>query len=254
MKTITFLTILFFSVTSMFSQSIVFFQNDTQLENDAEITITEVTKENYGTEEAPSWFLTMESELHLKNLTSQNINTEMRQIVLNPPSAGLLSFCFGLCTDTNEDLILPANPADPLNHIIITANSFYNSLHLCFIPELDMFTTAKVKYSVYDRFNPDDVYSVTINYNYTSNSGIDDMLTDKGFSVFQNGNNTVFKYMSGNANMNLTVYNITGQIVSKHLLPNSGDFILPEQLTKGLYIYSITEGNKQVFSQKFIIK
>ena len=247
-KTITFLTILFFSVTSMFAQTpaIAFFQNETQLGNGAEITISEITRENMGDDDFPFWVTTMESELHLKNLTDKGLSVTVSQEVLVAPTGeGMLSFCFVQCVPGSVNTTIEGS---------LAANSFADGFHLNYTPEIGEFTTAKVKYSVYEKYTPEDVYSVTITYNYTSDSNIDNVLSDKDFTVYQNGNNTVFKYVSDKANMNLTVYNITGQIVAQYLLPNGGNFILPEKLNKGLYVYSVKEGNRAISSNKFVVK
>jgi hypothetical protein len=70
--------------------------------------------------------------------------------------------------------------------------------------------------------------------------------------VRQNESGVEFTYSFDSGNHRLEVYNLLGQKVAQHNLDtHSSTFILPEKLVKGVYLYSIKEGNRIVTAQKF---
>jgi hypothetical protein len=243
-------TALLFSFQT-FAQTFAFLHKGKQLENNAEITVIKATPTGLEGE------LVLESELGMKNLTDNYVDTRMTQTVLTGPTfpAGTISFCFFECmyvmtssTDTYRESEVSGQEAvkpyevweDPRFHL-----SFYVSKNL--------YTGTKIKYEIYPIDNPDDKTTVFITYTYNENStALSNINRQNKISVSQEGNDVRFTYSLGRNNSLIEIYNIIGNRVSQHRLESDkGTFVVQEKLPEGIYIYTVKQGNKIIIANKF---
>jgi hypothetical protein len=241
---ITLCSILFSFATSAFAQSFVFYQGDTPLANGAEITVSKLDLDEFG----ESWV--MESGLSLKNTAEYSLPARVDQIVLIPPGfgAGFLSFCFDQCQSVNANVSQEGRIA--ANTLVVPP--FF---HLSFFIVEEAYTLLKVKYEVVNLEDINDKAAVTITYDYNENStGLIGVDSEKNINVFQDGNKMKFNYSFDTDNIQLEIYNVLGEKAAQHRLSSEGLFTLPEELTKGIYIYTITNNNKILTARKFIVK
>ena len=238
-RIITLFIVVFACISFTFAQTFAFFHNGTQLENNVEITVSEITV-SLGTR-------IIESNLQFKNLTSSDLEATMTQTVLVTPTAGELTMCFQLCQESNEDLTqtttVVSDYFDPLFHIGL------------YLPEMGT-ATAKVKYEIYPTDNVEDKYAVIVNYD-PNRTGLNSQSANKNvMSVYQNGNNVAVDYnVNTSGDLQLYVYNTTGMVVAQHTLhSNQGSFMAPESLERGIYIAAIKQGTNVISLQKFMIR
>jgi hypothetical protein len=240
MKKIIIFCCLLLSLISVKAQDIVFYQGDTPLPNNAEITVSKLTADEITGD------FTLETDIKVKNLSSNAIEATMSQTVITAPSSGEISFCFFTCYNDNKDKSQIAT---------LPANSFFSGLHLYFyITEVGKYTTAQVKYQIFNNQSPKNMVTLTINYIYNENStGIQKPVLENTIDVYQSGKNTVFRFSPELEYHSLAIYTLSGQQVATYLLPSKGVFTLPKELGKGIYIY-FAKGNKGLRSaQKFIV-
>ena len=226
---------------SLFAQSFAFFRHDVQLENNAEITATEFDPEGI---EWGSYII--QSEVELKNLTTDEIATTLTQTVLEQPTApGKLEVCFGgSCRmPTNEDVTFYGN----------VESGFHGGFHFAFRDlTLGEYTRIKVQYDVYPTDDPDDKTTLIIIYDY-SEVGIKELSRNDNVFVYSQNGRINFKFNKFSSDMQLVMYNITGREIGTYNI-NSEKFVLPETLSKGIYIYSLKEKGKVTCSGKYVQK
>ncbi|MDR1610969.1 MAG: T9SS type A sorting domain-containing protein [Candidatus Symbiothrix sp.] len=238
-----------------FAQTFAFLQNGRQLGNNAEITVTKAVPSELDGE------LVLESDLALKNLTDNFIEvTRMTQTVLTGPTfpAGTISFCFYECKYALTSNIDTYREVDVSGESAVRPNELWESplFHLSFYVSENFYTGTQVKYEVYPLDNPNDKTAVTITYDYNENSTALSKITLPGkITTSQEGNNVRFTYSLDNNNAIIEVYNAVGNKMSQHRLQSAeGTFVLPEKLTKGVYLYTVKQSNKVTTANKFIIK
>jgi len=250
MKKLLILGILFMLVTSAKAQSFMFYRGNQPLEDNVEFTVS-----NYevSMDLGDITVLSLESDLHLKNVTNQDVQATVTQTILQAPSDsenGYLSFCFYTCTTGNTNKTLSGS---------IQANSFNEGYHVNFLVYKGMYNSVKVKYEVYltNDISKTDKKTVTVTYRYDENSisQLKNPNLNPVFNVFQEGEQVSFNYSFDSNDCQLEIYSVTGQKVAQHLLTSgTGVFPLPEKLPKGIYLCTVKNGKQTVATQKFIIK
>ncbi|MDR0426990.1 MAG: T9SS type A sorting domain-containing protein [Dysgonamonadaceae bacterium] len=241
--------LLVLSVTT-FAQSVVFYRGNAPLANNAEVTISKTTHDEFGA-------LTIESGLSAKNTTDYTVPASLRRTILTSPSeetGAFLSTCFGNCVyDDFKNSTFPPRPQDEM----MEANALVESpqFHLSLILVEGNYTVAKVKYEIYPTENPEDVSTVTITYDYNERSGLDNIKENRNDLIaFQEGNRLIFKYAFDEKNIRLEIFDIVGNTVGEYPLASDGLFTLPEALKPGIYIYTVKTNGKQLVTNKLIIK
>jgi hypothetical protein len=246
MKTLfTLCSIVVLFAASASAQTFAFYSGDTPLENNTEFTVSKTSLDEYGG-------LVIESGLSLKNLTNTEVQARATQTVLiAPPSEeyGVLSFCFERCIEGNVNQT-QTRWIDP--DFLMVPPEF----HLCYFPFEENYTTLQVRYEVFPMSNIQDRTSVTVTYEFNKNSqsGLHSPDLTNTISAFQEGNQVKFKYLFDSEAIQLEVYNVIGHQVAHHPLDSKGVFTLPEELTKGIYIYTVKNNNKQLATHKLIVQ
>jgi hypothetical protein len=237
---------LFVLSITLSAQSLVFYRNNVPLENNAVFTASQTSFDEFDA-------LTIESGLRVKNLTNEEINASLRRTVITSPSAesgAILSSCFGSCVANNI-------PFPPPQTGVVAANALTDPLylHLSLLLVEKKYTQAIVKYEIYPTDHPDDVSTVTVTYDYSRQSDLDEIKQHRNDIIaFQESDRLTFKYFFTEKNVRLEMFNILGNKVGEYLLNSEGTFILPEKLKRGIYVYTVKTNNKRLISKKMIIQ
>ncbi|NDV47185.1 T9SS C-terminal target domain-containing protein [Paludibacter sp. 221] len=241
-KIITFFTLFILCTTFLSArQSLAFFRNGVQLENNAEITISDVVTEEFGS-------LVIESGLELKNISSQDVSATVTQTALIAPQAGTLSFCFDMCIPTNSDVEQTSS---------VSANSEHPVFHMMYYIEEGAYSSPKIKYEAWDTTTPDSKIAVTVTYAYQESTGLgDDVIGKNNLEVIQSGSTVKFAYSWANmGEYQVALYNITGRnVASFPLFDQEGVYQLPDNLSSGIYIVSVKQNNRDILTKKFVVK
>ena len=229
---------MFIFITSAGAQSFMFYRGPQPLEDNAEFTVS--TYEVYF-EEDGYVILTLDPDLHLKNITGQDLQTTVAQTILDGPlddEAGYLSFCFFDCVTGNLDKTKTG---------VMKANSFNEGFHVNFFAYQGKYNRIKVKYEVYltNDLKKSDKKTVTVTYVYDQNSTTHSSKPDiqPKFAVFQDGNQVTINYSLLSTPCQLEIYHLMGYRIAGIKLPsNQGVFSMPEIVAKGVYICVIKSG------------
>ena len=250
MKKLLILSIIFSFITYVNAQSFMFYKGDQPLEDNAEITVS-----NYQIflEDNDYTILSLESDLSLKNIAGNNVQATVSQTILEDPldgENGYLSFCFYTCVTGNSNRTLNGE---------IQANSFITGYHVNFYVYEGIYNRIKVQYDVFptNDLSKTDKKTVTVTYLYDENSTNQLNKPDikPGLTIYQEGDYVKFNYAFDSNALQLEIYNPTGQKIAQHFLTSGyGNFLLPENLTKGIYICVIKNEKQTITAQKFIIK
>jgi hypothetical protein len=246
---IVYMTMSMFAVQT-FAQTFAFLQNEKQLDNNAEITVTKAFPSELDGE------LVLESELGLKNLTDNDVSARMTQTVLTGVTipAGNISFCFYNCvyTQTSSGNTYREQDGEVGPNEIWISPQF----HLSFYVSENLYTSTKVKYEIFPLDNTDDKTTVTIIYVYNEKStALSHINRQNKIITSQESNNVMFTYSFDRNNTLIEVYSAIGNRIAQHYLKSAkGVFVLPEKLPEGIYIYSIKQDNKIIVANKFIVK
>lgn len=254
-----------FACGSMFAQSLKFVEikkvdeagkvvESVDLENGAEITRNEGHYLDFSETDVPKWVLSsIESDLGLKNLTSNSFTVVVAQEVVEAPTTATLSLCWGNCTMENGNISKEHQiPASSAGIMCENNGGFHLNLSLMGVTE---YQTAKVIYKAYDKANPSEAVTVTVNYEYNEQTtGISSATANQAVTVYQSGNIAELAYnFDSAATRQLNIYNVTGKLIASEMLVGAnGTQTLSVQ--KGLYIYSLTENGKVVATHKFVVR
>ena len=249
-KLLLILNIVCLLTTSAKSQSFMFYRGDQPLEDNAEFTVSDY-EVYFATEDAT--VLSLESYLHLKNVTDKNVQATVTQTVLESPlnsEKGYLSFCFYDCFTGNVNRTMSG---------VLSANSINPGYHANFYVYEGTYNRIKVKYEVYltGDIGKTDKKTVTVTYVYDKNSQTQVIKPNINpvFNVFREGNRMIFNYSIDSNACRLEIYNLSGQKIAQHaLMSGTRTFVLPEKLTKGIYICLLKDEKKTVATQKIIVK
>lgn len=236
--------LLFLSASSVGAQSFKFFHNDKEVKNNTEITIDEVIAENWGTDEEPEWHLTMETGISLKNISNQPVNgIGSITFISSPAPMGEAQFCFSVCQFTNTSLSQEKK---------VDANSYVPGYHIAYTPIFGSFEKASARLDVKNKDNQSDNQSITVHFQYLNASGLQDVNASQKVKLFQQDNLLIVQAGIKNQG-SLIIRDITGKEVVHYVL-KAGRNQLTHHLPKGIYIYSVQEGNKNIALNKMIIR
>jgi hypothetical protein len=244
-KQIIFCCIYCLFTAATFAQSFAFYQGGKKLDNNAEFTVSTTSLDEFDA-------LVLESGLSLKNLTAYSIGATCTQRVLIAPpdeESGILNFCFENCVAGNQPIKSQSRAI--AGNELMTPPVF----HLCLYPVEGIYVQAKVLYEIYPTGNSSDKTTVTVTYNYNSSSAglLNNIALNNKLIIFQEGKNLKFNYSSG-SNIQLEIYNITGEKSAAHNLNPTGLFSLPEELAKGFYVCIIKNEDGILACQKFVVR
>jgi|GEM_PF-2141640 len=226
--------------TSLFAQSLVFVQNGEVLKDGSTIVATEIFDADI--------YPTMDAHIYVKNQTSNDVHNATMTISLveESSSEGFIGFC-GWGTNG----CVPVNYNTPVSRTTtVQAETEVNPdvEALGVNPESISF---KVEYKLTYGENTQIIYVI-----FTSDAtAIPSLSKTTPIVVSNNVNGTSINYnFESAADRKLSVYSIIGTKITEINLTNNSGNIQLSNLTKGIYMYSVTENKRPVQSGKFIAK
>ena len=195
--------------------------------------------------------------LDIKNISSNTITIICQKTVISMPNSlpswGGASYCFaGNCYSASS--ILPSTPA------VLGAGQEFSwedadleAFSGYYVPA-EVSGTSVVEYCFYDQNNPSDESCVTVTYEISASTAINE--TDRIIRFYPNPANeyTIFNY-TPNQDYNLELVDMLGKQVKKINLCNSGQEHLDVgELSKGIYFGSIIKNEKLISIKKLVVK
>jgi len=194
--------------------------------------------------------LTSFDGLEVMNLGSSPLNIKCAREVLNQVSNAENSFCWGGCYSNNTDTSDVA--------VRIDGGGVSTEFTAAYSPAENSGET-RVKYTFYDRANPDDQINFIINYKGSTALGIGDY--GHFFSpMYPNpANNEAkldFALPSTMGRINFVLFDLLGSKVKEiEISEKTGSLRLNTSgLTEGIYFYSLLIDDESFLTQKLIIK
>ena len=241
------INLLLLLITTVSAQSFMFYLNDTPLEDNAKIIVSHY---DLYFSEGDITFLTLESELLLKNITNADIEATVTQTIIEEPldgESGYLSFCLYDCTTGN---------ANRTKSGLLKANSFNEGFHVNFYVQEGIYNCITVQYEVYrtSDLSKNDKKTVTVTYIYDHNSTNQPtvQLPHPEINIYQEGNQ--IRYAHKMDICRLEIYNLAGLRMAQYTLSSKGSFTLPENMSKGVYFFVFKTQNKPLTTRKIVIK
>ena len=114
----------------------------------------------------------------------------------------------------------------------------------------------KADYMLVNKANEDDLTYVTVIFDYAKYvAAVNKAGVNNNMNVYQRGANLVCNYaFDAVADRNLVVTNIVGARVASVALDGNNGEVAIERLPKGVYVYTLVEGGRNVKSQKVVIR
>ncbi|MDR1764228.1 MAG: T9SS type A sorting domain-containing protein [Dysgonamonadaceae bacterium] len=225
------------------AQTLAFIKDGVALPNNAEFTVSKTTYDEFGG-------LVLESGLSLQNLTGEKVQTTaLQRVEIAPPSEdyGILNFCFDRCQEGNQDRM---QTKELTAHQLMTPPEF----HLCYFPYDEKYYQVKVRYEVIPEGGEPVAVTVTYDFNADSGTGIKAISKDD-VVAFQEGNHLKFKFDVDYSSLQLDVYSILGnRLINKVLNGSKGEYALPLNLNRGIYVWSLKIDGKVLITRKIIIR
>ena len=174
------------------SNSFTFYKNNEPLPSNSEITVRLAENDDLNR-------LLMQSEIFLRNSTSNTIPATLVQTVLEQPISGVLETYFGGTQHTTN-----AN-ASWQGNITSGLHNDPEDFKLVFYPVEEQYTNVKVKYEIYPQNNSEDKTTIIINYVYantriiTASTGDNGTITPIGTIPVVYGANQTFTFISNHS-------------------------------------------------------
>ena len=190
----------------------------------------------------------------VKNINTSDINTQLRQRVLNRIPGAAYSFCYGNCYEDNQEAVLTGESI-----ITIPANSFTDELCMMDYDPNGNPGTTYVRYTFYNSDNNDDSACVVVKYDDSHVAVAKHGDKTLKMSVYPNPCNTSATIrIQGCEAMRqpvLRVCNLLGTVVYETELAaeNATVKIDVSQWNSGIYFYSVWEGDRNNGTQKMIV-
>ena len=195
--------------------------------------------------------------LDLKNNSSNAITVVCQKTIIsmpnNLPSWGGASYCFaGNCYSASSTL--PSTPA-----VLGAGQEFRwidNDLEAFsgyYVPA-EISGTSVVEYCFYDQNNPSDESCITVTYEISASTGVNE--TDRISEFYPNPANeyTIFNY-TPKQGYSLELVDMLGQKVKKIDLSNSGqEHLYVGELSKGIYFGTLIQNEKLISIKKLVVK
>lgn len=187
-------------------------------------------------------------ELKIRNLTGNDMGVIVEREILENADGTLVYFCWGLCLSPENNI---GGPVD------VTAQSLSDetfSSHVIFSEGET--GVVKVRYSAYDRGNPDDRVSIIILAGASAN--VNEHSLNFG-QAYPNPANTQVSFDLKNdssSDIQAVVYNLLGQEVKSLLVSGlqSRVTIAVDDLEAGIYFCRFTANGEVLKTEKFIVK
>jgi hypothetical protein len=190
----------------------------------------------------------------VKNISSTDINTSLKQRVLNRIPNALYSFCFGNCYEDNLEPVMIGEST-----VTIPAGSFSDDLCVMDYNPNGQAGTTYVRYTFFNNDNPADSACVIIKYDDSEVSIAKNEPKTLKMGVFPNPcNNAASIRIQGGESLQqpvLRICNLLGNVLSEEALPSGNTTVKVDvsQWTNGIYFYSVWDGDRNLGTQKMIV-
>lgn len=187
-------------------------------------------------------------ELKIRNLTGNDMGVIVEREILENAEGTMVYFCWGQCLDPNNNVS---------GSVGISAQTLSDEVFSGHV----MFTegetgVVKVKYSAYDRSNPDIRISIIILAG--SNTNVDEHSISLGQAYPNPATSQVSFDLNGNGNAEIqaVVYNLLGQEVKSQLVSGHQNRIhfAVNDLQPGIYFCRFSINGEVLKTEKFIVK
>ncbi len=197
---------------------------------------------------------TTQSVVTLDNTSSSTLNIGLTRTVLNITSGMDELFCFGpkcyppntAASGLNSPCVIPANGSDSSFKADVSPNGFWGS--------------ATINYHFYNQANSADSIGVTLNFVFTSATGLSENKADFGIShPLRNPADafTVFNYNLQSSEMGdkMVLYNMLGSLVKTIDIPGKNGTLVVStaELKAGVYFASYISGSKIKETYKLVV-
>lgn len=192
-------------------------------------------------------------ELEVKNIAVDTIDVLCVRTIIDTVPNTTNSFCWGLCypptTDTSAIWVSLASGGIETGFEATHTPNGNEGL-------------SRVKYSFYDKDNPDDHADVFVEFNATAALAVPDK-KENNFSlssVYPNPANTAanfdYTFSPNHKKAELSIFNLLGAKVKTYVLnENEGTLTVnTSDLNEGIYFYSLLINNETYLTHKLIIK
>ncbi|MBR3950593.1 MAG: T9SS type A sorting domain-containing protein [Bacteroidaceae bacterium] len=113
----------------------------------------------------------------------------------------------------------------------------------------------KADFVMVNTANEDDLTYVTVVFDYSRVAALHGASMANNIKVFQRGDNLVCNYaFDAVAERSLVVTNIVGARVATVALDGNNGEVALDRLPKGVYVYTLVEGGRNVKSQKIVVR
>ncbi len=190
----------------------------------------------------------------VKNINTSDVNTQLRQRVLNRIPGAAYSFCYGNCYEDNQEAVLTGDGI-----ITIPANSFSDELCMMDYDPNGNPGTTYVRYTFYNTENNNDSACVVVKYddshvaiakheNKTLKMNVYPNPCNAAATIRIQGCEPMLKPM-------LRVCNLLGTVVYEMELASENATVKLDvsEWNSGIYFYSVWEGDRNYGTQKMIV-
>lgn len=192
--------------------------------------------------------------IKIKNVSSQDVNTTMRQRVLNRIEGASYSFCFGNCVEDNGKEVLEGEGS-----VLIKAGQYTEDLCVIDYNPNGQAGTSYVRYTVYNADSTNDSSCIVVKYNdKQTNINESERTTALRLSVYPNPVTTSARIHVNGCNFNqpeLRICNLLGSVIYQQKITSAEQYISIDvsNWNNGVYFYSICSESKTICTQKMIV-
>ena len=234
----TLLTLLSFALVGMISaQSLQFEHNGTVYQDGQTIVAPFVDFEYYA-------------EMHIRNLTDQELNVIIEQNIIDSVQDSYVYFCWGLCYNPHANPFISDPVAIPANTLSDQDLSFH-----VILPE-GVTGAVKAIYYAYPENDPNNKISLIVLSGDVTN--VNENAISLSSAYPNPASSQVHFDCKGNSNavVNAVVYNLLGQEVKSQLVNGSQSRIniAVDDMQPGIYFCRFSINGEIVKTEKFIVK
>lgn len=195
----------------------------------------------------------IKAPLQLKNTSNRPITLVIRRIDAQLGTTQKSFICpNGLCPDyEQEEFTVRLEPGQSVQNLSI-------GLDAGLVP-----LSSHIKYLVYNRSNPADMVEFELNFAVEERPARNDIYTSRYITIHDVYPNPVtdfahidYKLLNDNAKAKIIIHNILGSALAEYELPHfeTRVKIRADDLTSGIYFYTLYIDNEGVMTRKLIVK
>lgn len=188
--------------------------------------------------------------LEIRNISNNELNVIVEQDIIDTADDVVVMFCWGSCFVPQEDPFASQPIAIPAQ----TLSDQDFSIHVI-IPE-NIHDVVKVIYHVYDEANPDNKVDIIALAGENANVSENNLTLSHAYPNPASNQVHFDLKMSGNSNINVTVYNLLGQEVKSQLVSARQNriSISVDDMLSGIYFCRFSVNGEVLKTEKFIVK